>query len=72
MTQLLAKAFEEASHLSEHEQNLVANWLLAELAAELRWSKAFADSEDALGRLADEALAEYRAGRTLVLEPENM
>ncbi|NUM78001.1 hypothetical protein HUU40_26875 [candidate division KSB1 bacterium] len=72
MTQLLTKAFEEASHLSEYEQNLVANWLLAELAAELHWSKAFAESGNALEQLANEALLEHSAGRTRILAPESM
>ncbi len=36
MTQLLAKAFDEAAKLPEQEQNLLANWLLTELLSELR------------------------------------
>lgn len=72
MTQLLTKAFEEAAKFSEQEQNILANWILAELISELRWKKAFANSEDLLAQLADEALAEHRAGRTLELDPETM
>ncbi|MFQ5641017.1 MAG: hypothetical protein ACE5IR_23820 [bacterium] len=72
MTQLLTEAFEKAGKLSEQEQNLLANWILAEMASELRWTKAFADSEDKLAQLADEALAEHRAGRTKALDPESL
>ena len=72
MTQLLTKAFEEVAQLPEPEQNILANWILAELASELRWKKAFADSEDLLAQLADEALAVHREGRTLELEPERL
>ncbi|MDZ7288575.1 MAG: hypothetical protein ONB44_02275 [candidate division KSB1 bacterium] len=72
MTQLLTKAFEEAAKLPEQEQNILANWILAELLSELRWRKAFANSEDLLAQLADEALAEHRAGRTLELDPETL
>lgn len=70
MTQLLTKAFDEAAKLPEPEQNMLANWMLAELISELRWQKAFANSEDLLTQLADEALAEHQAGRTRALDPE--
>lgn len=70
MTELLKKAFETASELPEDEQNAVALWLLDELASERRWREQFADSEDALAQLADEALKEHRAGRTRGLDPE--
>lgn len=60
MTKLLEKAFEEVCKLSEKEQNIVAKWLLEELAAERRWEKTFAESEDLLSQLADEALEEHR------------
>jgi hypothetical protein len=72
MTQLLAKAFDEAAKLPEPEQNILANWMLAELISELRWRKAFANSEDLLAQMADEALVEHRAGRTLELDPETL
>ena len=72
MTQLLSKAFEEAAKLPDQDQNTLANWILAELLSELRWGKAFANSEGLLAQLADEALAEHRAGRTLELDPERL
>ena len=56
MTQLLEKAFEEASKLSALEQNALARWLIDEIISERRWEKAFAESEDVLDKLADEAL----------------
>lgn len=37
---------------------------LAELQSEERWARAFTASQDELAKLAQEALAEYRAGRT--------
>jgi hypothetical protein len=46
--------------------------IIAEFASELRWKKSFADPEDMLSQLADEALAEHRAGRTLELDPERL
>ena len=48
MTKLLEQAFEEANKLPEHEQDALANFLLAELASERRWTRAFADSQDLL------------------------
>ena len=58
MTQLLERAFAEASKLPEPEQDSFASLLLAELDSERRWSQAFAASQDKLAALADEALRE--------------
>ena len=67
MTNLLEKAFEEASKLPAAEQDEFAKWILDELASELRWKQAFESSPDKLAKLAEEALAEYREGRTVEL-----
>ena len=64
MTDLLEKAFDEVKKLPPSEQDAVAAILLQELAAEQRWSDSFANSQDALEKLAQEALAEHRAGQT--------
>ena len=64
MTTLLEKALSEVSKLPPEEQDAVAAILLQEIASEQRWTKSFADSQDALAKMAEEALAEYRAGRT--------
>lgn len=58
MTQLLEKALSEVAKLNEPEQDALASILLEEIASEERWTKAFADSQDVLSSLADEALAE--------------
>ncbi len=60
MTKLLEKAFEEASKLPELEQNALARWLIDEIISEKKWEKEFADTEDVLEKLAQEALMEYR------------
>jgi len=65
MTELLEKAFNEATQLSKRERDALAAWILEELASERHWDEAFADSTDILAQLADEALAEHQAGRTL-------
>ena len=70
MTKALKKAFEAASRLPEREQDELAAAILEELAADERWEAAFAQSQGGLERLADEALAEHRAGRTKALDPD--
>ena len=72
MTKLLEQAFDEASKLSQQEQDAVAAWLLAELASERRWDEAFSRSADQLAQLAGEALAEYRTGQTELLDPDKL
>jgi hypothetical protein len=72
VTELLKKAFEKASKLPESDQNAFARWLLDELASEQRWDQAFANSEELLSQLADEALAEHRKGKTKLLDPDNL
>ena len=72
MTKLLERAFTEASKLSEEEQEALAGWILEELASERSWSKAFAETKDALAHLADEALAEDNTGKTKELNPDKL
>ena len=74
MTQLLQKAFEKAAQLPQEEQDKFARFMLAELESEQRWAELFSrpESEDLLERLADEALAAHRAGRTQPLNTEEL
>lgn len=68
MTRLLERAVQEASKLPDMQQNVIARWLLDELSAEKKWDALFAESEDFLADLADEALKEHRAGNTRPLD----
>ena len=72
MTKALRKAFDVASRLPDREQDALAAAILEELAADERWEAAVADRPGALERLADEALAEHRAGRTKPLDPDTL
>ena len=74
MNQLLQKAFDRAAELPQAEQDKFARFLLAELESERQWAELFArpESENLLECLADEALAEHRAGRTRPLALENL
>ncbi len=67
MTQLLEKAFSQASLLPELQQNMLAKWIMEELLAEKKWDMLFSESEDFLADLADEALSEYEQGKTQLL-----
>ena len=71
MTQLLEQAFAAAANLPSEEQDALARALLEDLASERSIDERLATTPDALATLADEALAEHRAGRTepLDLEP---
>ena len=68
MTELLKKAFEAASKLSPEAQDAIAAKVLMELEDESRWDEAFAKSEDKLAQMADEAVEEFLAGKTVPLE----
>jgi hypothetical protein len=72
MTKLLEQAFTQASQFSEVEQNLLAKWILAEIDSEQRWNSTFARSEALLSQLADEALAEHKAGKTKRLDENSL
>ena len=70
MTQLLEKAIEKASALTETEQDAVASLIFSELEVEQRWDQTFKSSQDILGLMAREALEEYRAGGAAPLDLE--
>ena len=67
MTQLLEKALNEVAKLPPLEQDALAAILLEDLASEKKWSELFAQSQDLLANLAEQALAEHRAGKTTPL-----
>jgi hypothetical protein len=72
MTNLLTQAFAEIAKLPAEEQDTIARWILEELVSEQRWADAFKRTSDQLARLGDEALAEYRAGQTPELDPDQL
>ena len=72
MTQLLEKAISEIKKLPDDEQNAIAAVIMAELESEQEWDNAFERSHDVLGRLAEEALQEYRADKTEPLDHDRI
>ena len=71
MAKLLEKAFKEASKLPKLEQNAFAKWVMDELKTEAKLQEAFASPEDILDKLADQALAEHKAGKSKILNVGN-
>ena len=67
MTHLLEQALSAVAKLPPSEQDALAAIVLDELAAEERWGALFAKSQDTLADLAQEALAEHRAGKSQAL-----
>lgn len=72
MTQLLEQAYARLAQLPEPEQDTIAALILEEIEDEEKWSQKFATSQDLLSRLAQKALAEHRAGKTLPLDPDTL
>jgi hypothetical protein len=72
MSKLLEQAIEEAQKLPESEQEAIGAWLLAEIASERRWDELFSQPSAVMERMADEALAAHRAGRTVPLNVDEL
>jgi hypothetical protein len=72
MTKLLERAFEEASKLPEITQNALAKWLMEEMKDEKKWEMSFAETEDVLERLADEAILADKQGKTNPLDVDRL
>lgn len=72
MTQLLEQAYAEMERLAPPDQDAIATLILEEIEDEQRWQQSFAQSSPALARLAEEALAEHRAGLTQPLDLERL
>ena len=68
MTQVLEAALAEVAKLPPAEQDALATLLLDEIRTEQQWSSTFSKSQQTLKTLADEALAEFRAGKTKPLD----
>jgi hypothetical protein len=67
MTKALEQAFREASKLPETEQEALAEAILREVLGDDEWERSVSTSSEDLEELANEAIAEHGAGRTLPL-----
>jgi hypothetical protein len=72
MTELLKKAFDEAAQLPDDQQDAIASLLLEELKSDRAWGQAFDRSQDALEKLADEAIRDHKAGKTDEMDPSSL
>ncbi len=70
MSSLMDQAIEKARKLPEKEQEAIASMILQEIDSEGRWNELFArpESAEVLSKLADEALAEAKAGHARPLD----
>jgi hypothetical protein len=72
MTERLERAIARLKTLPTDKQDAIATLILEELEDDQRWDESFARSPDLLAKLAAEAMAEYRAGKTQELDPETL
>lgn len=72
MTRTLEAAIAKLATLPTEEQDRVAGWLLDELRDDENWTRQFEASQDALSKLAAEALADRAAGRTADLDADKL
>jgi hypothetical protein len=72
MTKSLQQAFSEAAKLPIVEQDLLASRLLAEIAAEDDFDRAIMETSHKLAQMANEAIAEFRAGLAEELDPDRL
>jgi hypothetical protein len=61
---LKRRSKKKISSLPQEEQDAIASLILAEFADYAAWADRFASHRDELSRLAEDALAEHRKGRT--------
>jgi hypothetical protein len=72
MNTRLEEAFAQASQLPPDAQEALAALLLDEIASERLWDQAFAQSQNQIAKLADEALTDFQEGRTVLLDEEQL
>ncbi|MGE0597867.1 MAG: hypothetical protein AB7J35_11985 [Dehalococcoidia bacterium] len=71
MTKLAAEAWAKLQELDDADQDRLARIVLDDIESERRWDKLFAESEEALETLGDEAWDQHKKGRTTALDPNN-
>ena len=72
MTERLEQAIAQLQTLSTDQQDAIATLILTELEEEKRWNDSFTRSPNLLAKLAAEAMAEHRSGKTQELDQETL
>lgn len=67
MTQLLQRAFDQASALPPKVQDAFGALFISEMESEQTWDDLFTRSQDLLEKMADEAIKDFHQGRTTEL-----
>ena len=65
MTQLLKRAFDEASKLADAEQDALAAEILGEIEAESHWDDSLASSAKVIDQMGRQALKEFQQHKTI-------
>jgi len=71
-TQLLERAFAEAAKLPDRDQDALAALVMEELESEKKWDDAFANSQDMLAQMAEQALVEHKESATRPLDVDTL
>lgn len=72
MTKLAAEIWEKLQELADAEQDRLARIILDDIESDRRWDELFAKSQDMLAEMAAEAKADFEAGRTEPLIPDEL
>jgi hypothetical protein len=72
IAKLKTRPISEQYSLVENLPSAIAALILEEIEDDNRWDESFARSPDLLAKLAAEAMAEHRAGKTQELDPETL
>jgi hypothetical protein len=74
VSQLLEDVIVKVRQLPEPEQEALAAMILEAIESDRRWDELFArpESADLLGRMADEAMADVKAGRARKLDVDEL
>ncbi|MGK7920140.1 MAG: hypothetical protein AB4080_09080 [Trichodesmium sp.] len=64
MTKVIEEALTKLSQLPENQQEAIAYLILAEIEDEKKWAENFSNSQDQLAQLAEEAIADFKQGKT--------
>ena len=72
MTKLLSEAIDTLRRLPADEQDRYAGFLLGEIEEDRKWKRTSIQHADKLRKLADEAVADDKAGLTEELDPDKL
>jgi len=72
MTKLLEAAVARLREFPEEKQDAIAATIMAEIESDREWETAYTASKDELASLAEEAQAEYLAGKTEPLNTDDL